>query len=87
MRRTWIFITLLRLSLFPVMMVAAGDFEIRRRHGNGLLGRRAAAAAAVPMVVEKRFDSARFTFYDAGLGACGITNSNSDFVCCPFLFF
>ncbi|ESK93024.1 expansin family protein [Moniliophthora roreri MCA 2997] len=28
----------------------------------------------------KRFDNARFTFYDAGLGACGKTNSNSDFI-------
>jgi hypothetical protein len=28
----------------------------------------------------KRFDGARFTFYDAGLGACGEVNSNSDFV-------
>lgn len=30
--------------------------------------------------LEKRFDGARFTFYDAGLGACGRVNSGSDFV-------
>jgi len=30
--------------------------------------------------LEKRFDGARFTFYDAGLGACGKVNSNRDFV-------
>lgn len=30
--------------------------------------------------LERRFDDARFTFYDAGLGACGKTNSGSDFV-------
>ncbi|KAF8162927.1 hypothetical protein B0H34DRAFT_693468 [Crassisporium funariophilum] len=30
--------------------------------------------------LEKRFDGARFTFYDAGLGACGKVNSNSEFV-------
>lgn len=30
--------------------------------------------------LERRFDGARFTFYDAGLGACGKTNSGSDFV-------
>ncbi|TFK27322.1 hypothetical protein FA15DRAFT_551915, partial [Coprinopsis marcescibilis] len=27
----------------------------------------------------KRFDNARMTFYDAGLGACGRVNTNSDF--------
>lgn len=30
--------------------------------------------------LEKRFSNARFTFYDAGLGACGRVNKNSDFV-------
>ena len=30
--------------------------------------------------LERRFEGSRFTFYDAGLGACGRTNSNSDFV-------
>jgi hypothetical protein len=30
--------------------------------------------------LEKRFDGARFSFYDAGLGACGKPNSGSDFV-------
>ena len=30
--------------------------------------------------LERRFEGARFTFYDAGLGACGKRNSNSDFV-------
>jgi len=28
----------------------------------------------------KRFDNARFTFYAVGLGACGATNQQSDFV-------
>lgn len=32
--------------------------------------------------LEKRFDGARFTFYDAGTGACGKTNTNADFVSC-----
>ncbi|EEB99267.1 hypothetical protein MPER_01085, partial [Moniliophthora perniciosa FA553] len=27
----------------------------------------------------KRFDDARFTLYDAGLGACGKTNTNRDY--------
>ncbi|KAL0947103.1 hypothetical protein HGRIS_013241 [Hohenbuehelia grisea] len=30
--------------------------------------------------LEKRFSGGRFTFYDAGLGACGKTNSDSDFI-------
>lgn len=30
--------------------------------------------------LEKRFEGARFTFYDAGMGACGATNTNADFV-------
>ncbi|KAK7043643.1 hypothetical protein VNI00_008254 [Paramarasmius palmivorus] len=30
--------------------------------------------------LDKRFDNTRFTFYDAGLGACGKTNSNSDWI-------
>lgn len=34
----------------------------------------------------KRFDGARFTFYDAGLGACGEVNSNSDFVSACAMF-
>jgi len=30
--------------------------------------------------LEKRFDGARFTFYDAGLGACGAVNAPTDFI-------
>ena len=30
--------------------------------------------------LEKRFNADRFTFYDAGLGACGKYNSNADYV-------
>src|SRR5260370_17991848 len=30
--------------------------------------------------LEKRFEGVRFTFYDAGQGACGKTNVNADFV-------
>jgi len=30
--------------------------------------------------VEKRFDGARFTFFTTGLGACGTTNTASDFI-------
>ncbi|KAK7015007.1 RlpA-like double-psi beta-barrel-protein domain-containing protein-containing protein [Favolaschia claudopus] len=30
--------------------------------------------------LRKRFDDARFTFFDTGLGACGTTNQASDFI-------
>jgi len=30
--------------------------------------------------LEKRVDGARFTLYDAGLGACGTVNTANDFV-------
>ena len=35
---------------------------------------------SAPHRLVKRFDDARFSFYDAGLGACGEVNTNSDFV-------
>ncbi len=34
----------------------------------------------VDMDVQKRSGDARFTFFDVGLGACGIVNKDSDFV-------
>jgi hypothetical protein len=33
-----------------------------------------------PRMLQRRFDGARFTYYDAGLGACGKTNTGADFV-------
>jgi len=38
------------------------------------------AAAQQNTALEKRFDGSRFTYYAAGLGACGIVNAASDFV-------
>jgi len=46
-----------------------------RRHHTGKFGN----ATAVQRL-EKRFDNARFSFYDAGLGSCGKTNTASDFI-------
>jgi len=37
-------------------------------------------AAQQNTALEKRFDGAQFTFYAAGLGACGKVNSASDFI-------
>ena len=34
---------------------------------------------------EKRFDSARMTFYEAGLGACGKYNNDGDYVSHMFM--
>lgn len=39
-----------------------------------------AFALAMPHV--KRVSDARMTYYEAGLGACGDTNTDSDFVSC-----
>ncbi|KAL0071556.1 hypothetical protein AAF712_001413 [Marasmius tenuissimus] len=33
-----------------------------------------------PSGLQKRVDNARFTFFDPGLGACGQTHSNADFI-------
>ncbi|KAF9547117.1 hypothetical protein CPC08DRAFT_648849 [Agrocybe pediades] len=30
--------------------------------------------------LQRRFDNARFTFFEVGLGACGKTNVDSDFI-------
>ncbi|KAH8117489.1 RlpA-like double-psi beta-barrel-protein domain-containing protein-containing protein [Phellopilus nigrolimitatus] len=38
------------------------------------------ATNATEHTLSKRFSNARFTFYDVGLGACGKTNSPSDFI-------
>jgi len=32
------------------------------------------------VTLQKRYDNARFTFFDTGLGACGTTNKASDFI-------
>lgn len=34
--------------------------------------------------LERRFDEARLTYYDAGENACGSYDSGSDFVCLLF---
>ncbi|KAF8965186.1 hypothetical protein BDZ97DRAFT_1659143 [Flammula alnicola] len=52
----------------------------RRRHpARGLADPVHVEQNVTTRALEKRFDGARFTFYDAGLGACGQTNSASDF--------
>jgi hypothetical protein len=47
-----------------------------RRHNSNI----DVGAAQQNTALEKRFDGAQFTYYAAGLGACGKVNTASDFV-------
>lgn len=68
------FLSILAASLSLCGLALAGRHEPpRRRHpGTNYLER--------DHTLSKRFDNARFTFYEAGQGACGGFNSDSDFV-------
>jgi len=46
------------------------------RHAHDAIARRVPGDVSL----HKRFDNTRFTFYDVGLGACGIWNVESDFI-------
>jgi len=56
--------------------------SIRKRHAGGSAGTPPLAKnlSSEVSTLEKRFDGARFSFYKAGLGACGKVNSESDFI-------
>jgi len=71
---------LLFLSLLEVAFADnhAVEPSLKRRHA-GLSSSRVGISRA-PRGLEKRFDNARFTLYQTGLGACGNTNSNTDFI-------
>lgn len=71
---------LLFLSLLEVAFADNHAVEIsnKRRHA-GLSSSRMGTSRA-PRGLEKRFDNAKFTLYQTGVGACGKTNSNSDFI-------
>jgi hypothetical protein len=78
------------------VVLVAGNLEIHRksafskRHAQALVVRELHSprnrsltnevAVLGARDLEKRFEGVRITFYDAGLGACGKTNTNSDFV-------
>lgn len=72
------FLSTLVFSLSLSSLVTAGSHEApRRRHaGTNFL--------QTNHTLSKRYDNARFSYYEAGQGACGATNSDSDFVCLPF---
>lgn len=63
-----------------LLHIASADIlsSVKRRHTSLSKGR--ADLNRSPRELEKRFDNSRFTFYNAGLGACGTVNSGSDFV-------
>lgn len=68
------FLSSLVLSLSLSSSVLAGPHDTpRRRHaGTNFLQQNHTLA--------KRIDNARFSYYEAGQGACGATNSDADFV-------
>jgi hypothetical protein len=63
------------LSLVPALLAAASV----------LPGAFVNGAPLNNATIAKRFSNARFTWYDAGLGACGRTNKGTDFVRAPYL--
>lgn len=63
---------LLSLSLSSAVVAGSHDSPRRRHAGTNFLKQ--------DHSLSKRFDNARFSYYEAGKGACGATNSDSDFV-------
>ncbi|PSS37434.1 hypothetical protein PHLCEN_2v738 [Hermanssonia centrifuga] len=62
----------LSLSLCSDVVVADSHGSQRRHHGANRLER--------DHSLSKRFDNARLSYYEAGQGACGAMNSDSDFI-------
>ncbi|KAF5386807.1 hypothetical protein D9615_001858 [Tricholomella constricta] len=61
------------------------DASVRKRHSGRApsappLGRNVSSAHGGESTLVKRFDNTRFSYYKAGLGACGKTNSGNDFI-------
>ena len=70
----------LSLALISSVVGAHGRVLSRKPPARVPLVRDSVEQNVTSRALEKRFDGARFTFYDAGLGACGKVNSGSDFV-------
>ncbi|KAG8215760.1 RlpA-like double-psi beta-barrel-protein domain-containing protein-containing protein [Butyriboletus roseoflavus] len=63
------------LSILTLALPFASATPSRRHHNE------VASRARADVDIHKRsFTNARFTFYDVGLGACGIWNSRSDMI-------
>ena len=80
--RSALFICSALLVLFSA--VALGAPHGRRMHNLQLASHVASSAATIATdtagALEKRYDNARFTYYDAGENACGSTDSGSAYV-------
>ena len=63
------------VSLAVVVSAHVHD-RVARKHSM----RRSDTLLKTTTSLEKRFDHAKFSYYAAGLGACGQTNTDSDFV-------
>ncbi|KAF8921436.1 RlpA-like double-psi beta-barrel-protein domain-containing protein-containing protein [Mucidula mucida] len=71
---------LFSLALVPLALAAsaiAASHGHKRHHSHGVAKR---ARGDVSHTLAKRFDNARWSFYDVGLGACGQYNVASDFI-------
>lgn len=75
---------LVALFAFFFKVVRCGDsvhnVPWAKRHSRVALSDGAGVARQNFTNVEKRFDGVRLTFFTTGLGACGATNVESDFV-------
>lgn len=79
------------LALLAGLATASSEAHLsslrRKRHVNPQpVNRSSVEQNVTARALEKRFSDARFTFYAAGLGACGKTNSGSDFVSFCLIF-
>ena len=65
-----------------VFTVLASSIAIAQAGSHDIPGRRhhALSVNITERSIEKRFDNARFTYYDAGVNACGSFDQPNDFV-------
>ena len=71
-------LVVLSVALVGAVNGATHSARHRRHAGTNYLGR--SDSDNETHVFEKRFDNARMTFYEAGMGACGKTNNDGDYV-------
>ena len=72
-------VTLIAFFAFVDVVICGNNIHASpwfRRHNSNI----DVGAAQQNTALEKRFDGAHFTYYAAGLGACGKVNTASDFV-------
>lgn len=72
---TLITLPFVMLSLSALALTESNAHEAPRHHSRDIARR-----ARGDVRLYKRFDNAKFTFYDVGKGACGHTNQGSEFV-------